>query len=157
VENTSVRTQYLAFLLKLPAEFSNLRADAARQTAKWLADHGDDTSILTMLLNLLSEIPADQTATGRWMAVDEWQQLASDSLNDVKDLTFPPDRKEPPQTLMRAFARLYLQLLWSLNQHDSKIARKVLIDSHYFAEQWFEANSHLGPPPYLPLPKEAAV
>ncbi len=56
---TDVRAQYLSFLLKLPAEFSNLRADAARQTEKWLETHPDVTDVRAQYLSFLLKLPAE--------------------------------------------------------------------------------------------------
>lgn len=70
-----VRTQYLSFLRRLPAEFSELRADAARQTAKWLEDHSEDTNVRTQYLSFLVQLPSEFSAlradaarkTAKWL------------------------------------------------------------------------------------------
>jgi hypothetical protein len=75
-EATNVRAKYLSFLLQLPTEFSNLRADAARQTAKWLAENDKDINVRTKYLSFLSQLPGEfsdlraDTArqTAKWLA-----------------------------------------------------------------------------------------
>jgi hypothetical protein len=44
-EATDARSKYLSFLLQLPAELSDLRADAARRTAEWLEMRPDATNV----------------------------------------------------------------------------------------------------------------
>lgn len=75
-EATDVRAKYLSFLLQLPSEFSNLRADAAKQTAEWLAENDKDTNVRTKYLSFLLQLPdefsdlrADAAMrTARWLA-----------------------------------------------------------------------------------------
>jgi hypothetical protein len=57
--DTYVRANYLSFLLRLPAEFSTLRSDAARQTADWLDEHLEDTNVRTQYLSFLLQLPAE--------------------------------------------------------------------------------------------------
>jgi tetratricopeptide (TPR) repeat protein len=50
-EDTSVRTQYLTYLMKLPGkEFESERRQAAENTAQWLDEHRDDTNVRTAWL-----------------------------------------------------------------------------------------------------------
>ncbi|MCA1850207.1 MAG: hypothetical protein LC672_03910, partial [Acidobacteria bacterium] len=75
-EATDVRAKYLSFLLQLPAEFSNLRADTVWQTAKWLAENDKDTNVRTKYLSFLLQFPSEfsglradaATQTARWLA-----------------------------------------------------------------------------------------
>jgi hypothetical protein len=75
-EATNVRAKYLSFLFELPPEFSNLRADVARQTAKWLEENDEDTSARMTYLSFLSQLPDEfldlraDTArrTAKWLA-----------------------------------------------------------------------------------------
>lgn len=75
-EATDVRAKYLSFLLQLPAEFSNLRADAAKRTDEWLAENDKDTNVRTKYLSFLLQLPdefsdlrADAAMrTARWLA-----------------------------------------------------------------------------------------
>jgi hypothetical protein len=73
---TNVRAKYLSLLFELPPEFSNLRPEAARQTAKWLGENNEDTSVRTKYLSFLSQLPggfSDLSAdaarrTEKWLA-----------------------------------------------------------------------------------------
>lgn len=75
-EATDARAKYLSFLLQLPTEFSNLRADAARQTAKWLAENDKDANVRVKYLSFLLQLPAEFSAlradtawrTAKWLA-----------------------------------------------------------------------------------------
>lgn len=59
-DDYEARRHYFSFLLQLPAEFSELRATTARQTAKWLEEHGEDTMVRTQFLSfLLQLLPAE--------------------------------------------------------------------------------------------------
>lgn len=94
-EATDARSKYLSFLLQLPAEFSNLRADAARQTAKWLAENDKDTSVRTKYLSFLLQLPGEfsglrvDTArqTAEWLAEhDEDTNVRTQYLSFVLEL-----------------------------------------------------------------------
>ncbi len=73
---TDARTKYLSFLLRLPPEFSNLRADAVRQTATWLETHSNVTDVRAQFLSFLLQLPAEfadlraeaAQQTVRWLA-----------------------------------------------------------------------------------------
>jgi tetratricopeptide (TPR) repeat protein len=75
-ENTNVRTQYLAFLMKLPAEFAEQRKNAASATERWLAQHDENTEVRTQYLAFLMKLPAEfaeqrknaASDTERWLA-----------------------------------------------------------------------------------------
>ena len=151
-DDTLVRVQYLSFLLRLPEEFSDLRADVARQTAKWLEDHDEDTYVRNQYLPFLSQIPYSQTGTDGTLPIDEWQQLGSDALNDVVNVTVQAGWQKRHQGLIRSCFRLHHELLWSLRMRDSEGVRSALYASHHAANEWFERNSPLETQPYLPLP-----
>jgi L-lactate utilization protein LutC len=57
--DTTVRTRFLSFLHQLPAEFSDLRAEVARQTVRWLEEHGEDTSVRTQFFSFLLQLPPE--------------------------------------------------------------------------------------------------
>lgn len=143
-DNFDIRIKYLSILLRLPDKFSNLQAEAARQTAEWLEKHPEDVILWARYLSFLLSV-------GSTMPIYEWQQLACDSLNDARRLTFQSELQNH-RRLIHSYAHLYLKLLWSLNQHDSEAARKVLRVAHDVAEEWYDRNPLSGPPPYLPLP-----
>jgi hypothetical protein len=75
-DNKNVRAKFLSFLLELPPEFSNLRADAARQTAKWLLENDEDTLVRAKYLSFLSQLPGEFSdlradaaqRTAKWLA-----------------------------------------------------------------------------------------
>lgn len=79
-DDTYVRTQYLAFLMKLPGEFAEQRKNAATATGTWLADsrHDDDTAVRTQYLAFIQQLPKEKkfdqlrerTAieTAKWLA-----------------------------------------------------------------------------------------
>jgi hypothetical protein len=58
-EDGHVRTQYLAFVLKLPEELASLREAAARNTANWLDEHTDNNYVRTQYLSFLLKLPAE--------------------------------------------------------------------------------------------------
>ncbi len=56
--DTTVRTQYLAYLMKLPdTEFEKQRRQAAEDTARWLETHLEDTNVRTQYLAYLMKLP----------------------------------------------------------------------------------------------------
>jgi len=140
--DTYVRTQYLSFLLKLPAKFSDLRADAARQTATWLEEHRDDYEVRRHYLLFLSEIKPTL----------EWQQVARVALSDAVDLTIRSGYPRQHQSFVPSLMRLHLALLESLELRDSDDVRKVLKISHDAAAVWCERNPAAGLQYDLPLP-----
>jgi tetratricopeptide (TPR) repeat protein len=59
-EDTSVRTQYLTYLMKLPAaQFEEERRQAAQNTAQWLDEHPDVTDVLAAWLAFMLRKNAD--------------------------------------------------------------------------------------------------
>jgi tetratricopeptide (TPR) repeat protein len=78
-ENTEVRTQYLAFLMKLPAEFAEQRKTAVTITERWLEAHDENTEVRTQYLAFLMKLPAQfteqrksaATITERWLEAHE--------------------------------------------------------------------------------------
>jgi tetratricopeptide (TPR) repeat protein len=75
-DDTYVRQQYLAFLMKLPPEFAQQRKKAATVTESWLARHDDDTTVRTQYLAFLMKLPAEfdeqrmraAAAIAKWLA-----------------------------------------------------------------------------------------
>jgi tetratricopeptide (TPR) repeat protein len=81
-DNAVLRTQYLAFIRKLPKgkQFDQLRKEAAAETAQWLADsrHEHDTSVRTQYLAFIQQLPKEKqfdqlreqaaTKTAQWLA-----------------------------------------------------------------------------------------
>ncbi|MBI3418382.1 MAG: hypothetical protein HY043_24090 [Verrucomicrobia bacterium] len=78
-DDSHVRTQYLAFVLKLPAEFAEQRKNAAAATESWLARHDKDTSVRTQYLAFIQQLPTEKqfdqlrkqaaTETAKWLAM----------------------------------------------------------------------------------------
>jgi hypothetical protein len=72
----TARARFLGFLLRLPAQFSDLRAEAARETAQWLVDHPEDTLVRAQFLSFLIQLPvqfsdlrsATAHQTAEWLA-----------------------------------------------------------------------------------------
>ena len=60
-DDTVVRTQYLAFIQRLPREeqFDQLREQAATDTEKWLVAHADDTAVRTQYLAFIQQLPKE--------------------------------------------------------------------------------------------------
>ncbi len=140
--------QYLSFLLKLPAEFAGLRADAARQTVKWVKKHGDEAIFWVKCLRFLSNVQYTWNGARETLPVQEWQQLAIDSLNNASEMTFKSGL-EKSKTLIKPYTHLYVNLVRSLSMNDSEAVRRVLNASYDAIEEWYEQNPQFGPPPYL--------
>ena len=78
-DDTAVRTQHLAFLMKLPEQFDGLRKQAADETAKWLMRHDKNTEVRTQYLAFLMKLPPEfakqrenaAAATEIWLAQHE--------------------------------------------------------------------------------------
>jgi hypothetical protein len=136
-----VRTQYLSFLLELQPEFSNLRTDAARQTAKWLETHPEATDVRAMFLNFLSALKP----------VGEWQQFVSDALSKTADIIIRSGWQRRDEVLIHSLLPLYGALLRSLRTRDSEAVRRVLQVSHDVAAEWCIRNASAGLRYDLPL------
>lgn len=180
-DDTNVRAKYLSFLLELPPEFSNLRPDAARQTAKWLVERDEDTMVRTQYLSFLLQLPAEFSDlradvarhTAEWLErypdatnvrakflnflsalkpFGEWQQFASDALNKAADLTIRSGWQRQHEVLIHSFLRLHGALFRSLRGRDSEAVRRVLQVSHDVAAEWCVRNASAGLVYDLPLP-----
>jgi Tfp pilus assembly protein PilF len=80
-EDTSVRTQYLIFLMKLPAKFDKHRKNATTFTENWLEAHDDDTRVRTQYLAFLMKLPAKFDKHRKQAVIDTAKWLA-DSRHD---------------------------------------------------------------------------
>ena len=116
-DNPAVRVKYLWFLRQLPAEFSDLQADAARQTAKWLETHPDGTNVREQYLSFLLELPAEFSN----FRVDVARQMA-------KLLEMPSENKY--------FRRRYLSFLLQLLVRFPDLR----VDAIRQTEMWLETH-----------------
>jgi hypothetical protein len=57
--DSSVRTQFLTSLLKLPKGFDNVRGEVAKETLAWLKGHKDDSLVRTQFLTFLLKLPKE--------------------------------------------------------------------------------------------------
>src|SRR5262249_50099815 len=143
----------------LPGKFSNLRADAARQTAKWLLERDEDTMVRTQYLSFLLQLPAEFSylradvarQTAEWLerypdAINvrakflnflstlkpfvPWQQFASEALSKAADLAIRSGWQRQHEVLIHSFLRIHGALFRSLKARDSEAMRRVLQVSH---------------------------
>jgi hypothetical protein len=136
-----VRTKYLSFLLRLPAEFAGWRQAAAWQTAHWLENNRDDVHVRTQFLSFLTDMES----------FDDWQRLATAALNDTVRIIGWNGYTWRHQTLILTARRLHQKLLASLQVKDSRAAREALKRSHYGSINWFRRNPS-EPQREFPLP-----
>jgi hypothetical protein len=61
LDEVNARAQFMTFLLRLPSEFSDLRASFARQIARWLEEHPDDHHVRTKYIGFLGRLPAEHS------------------------------------------------------------------------------------------------
>jgi hypothetical protein len=158
-----------------------LRANAAQQTAEWLAEHDEDLNVRTQYLLFLPHLPDEFSnlridaarRTVEWLEthldatnvrakflnflsslkpVGEWQQLASDALSKAADIIIRFGWQRRDEVLIHSLLPLHGALLRSLKEHDSEAVRRVLQVSHDVAEEWCVRNVSAGLWYDLPLP-----